>query len=194
MVWLLFNEARYCWSTKKPILDSGPLPINTYAYSVHAVHGIHWIWVTICHSPVTCKSLQVFAKILFSLQDTVKLSIKKHIVLNLNPTCFCFMKVEESVKRAQRNKKNCFDLTSRVSVQMHAAFICLHLPCNLYQYVAWKSFHMQKNAIMRFGVNSRHFLYKCMHWYILLMLKTSTCFCFQVPLVGACIKDEFFIF
>lgn len=33
------------------------------------------------------------------------------------------MKVEESVKRAQRNKKNCFDLTSRVSVQMHGAFI-----------------------------------------------------------------------
>lgn len=60
--------------------------------------------------------LQVFAKILFSLQDT----------------CFCFMKVEESVKRAQRNKKNCFDLTSRVSVQMHAAFI-LYIPSSALQ-------------------------------------------------------------
>lgn len=76
--------------------------------------------------------LQVFAKILFSLQDTVKLLIKKHIVLNLNPTCFCFMKVEESVKRAQRNKKNCFDLTSRVSVQMHGAFI-LYIPSSASQ-------------------------------------------------------------
>lgn len=42
------------------------------------------------------------------------------------------MKVEESVKRAQRNKKNCFDLTSRVSVQMHGAFI-LYIPSSAMQ-------------------------------------------------------------
>ena len=41
------------------------------------------------------------------------------------------MKVEESVKRAQRNKKNCFDLTSRVSVQMHGAFI-LYIPSSAF--------------------------------------------------------------
>lgn len=108
----------------------------TYKYICIFCTWCTWYTLNLGNNMRQSSHLQVFAKILFSLQDTVKLSIKKHIVLNLNPTCFCFMKVEESVKRAQRNKKNCFDLTSRVSVQMHAAFICLHLPCNLYQYVA----------------------------------------------------------